>query len=219
MGRLTADELYRRLRILALRWHNDRGDSFESSVKMLSRSILRSSLRALPRTIARSRPRTPFPRFFQQSKPLNTLRFASGGPRPPRIIHYKYNPEEIQRAKPLVSEEQIRNGFRHPGTKLLFLALGSGGIIFYVSNLETVPVSGRRRFNCYSEESVEAEGQMLYKMIMQDNRQAILPEWDPRTRMVERVMRKLIPASGLEDVNVGLSRSMLEVIVADIGEI
>ena len=66
---------------------------------------------------------------------------------------------------------------------------------------------------------MEAEGQMLYKMIMQDNRQAILPEWDPRTRMVERVMRKLIPASGLEDVNVGLSRSMLEVIVADIGEI
>lgn len=52
---------------------------------------------------------------------------------------------------------------------------------------------------------MEAEGQMLYKMIMQDNRQAILPEWDPRTRMVERVMRKLIPASGLENVNVGLS--------------
>jgi metalloendopeptidase OMA1, mitochondrial len=66
---------------------------------------------------------------------------------------------------------------------------------------------------------VEAEGQMLYKMIMQDNRQAILPEWDPRTRMVERVMRKLIPSSGLENVNVGLSRSMLEVIVADIGGI
>jgi len=66
---------------------------------------------------------------------------------------------------------------------------------------------------------VEAEGQMLYKMIMQDNRQAILPEWDPRTRMVERVMRKLIPASGLENVNVRLSRSMLEVIVADIGVI
>jgi metalloendopeptidase OMA1, mitochondrial len=75
-------------------------------------------------------------------------------------------------------------------------------VVFYVSNLETVPVSGRRRFNCYSEESVEREGEMMYRMIMQDNRDAILPAWDPRTRMVERVMAKLIPASGLENVNV-----------------
>jgi hypothetical protein len=116
--------------------------------------------------------------------------------------HYRYNPDEVRRAKPLISEEQIRNGFTHPGTKLLFIVLGVGGVFFYVSNLETVPVSGRRRFNCYSEESVEAEGQMMYKMIMQDNRDSILPAWDPRTRMVERVMTKLIPASGLENVNV-----------------
>jgi metalloendopeptidase OMA1, mitochondrial len=169
---------------------------------MLSQNILRSSFRALPRTIPRPLPRTPFPRISQQPTPLHTPRFASQGPRSTRVKHYRYNPDEVQRAKPLISEEQIRNGFRHPGTKLLFLSVGAGGVIFYVSNLETVPVSGRRRFNCYSEASVEEEGKMMYKMIMHDNRDAILPSWDPRTRTVERVMEKLIPASGLEDANV-----------------
>jgi hypothetical protein len=116
--------------------------------------------------------------------------------------YYRYNPDEVRRAKPLISKEQIRNRFTRPRTKLLFIVLGVGGVYFYVSNLETVPVSKRRRFNCYSEESVEAEGQMMYKMIMQDNRDSILPAWDPRTKMVERVMTKLIPASGLENVKV-----------------
>jgi len=74
-------------------------------------------------------------------------------------------------------------------------------IIFYVSNLEEVPVSGRRRFNCYSDATVEAEGERLYKMIMEDNKNAILPSWDRRVQMVDRVMEKLIPASGLEHVN------------------
>jgi metalloendopeptidase OMA1, mitochondrial len=171
---------------------------------MLSRNILRSSLRALPRTIPRPLPRAPFPRTFQQPTPLAALRFASGGPRSPRIKHIRYNPDEVARARPLISEEQIRNGVRHPGTTLVAVVLFGGGVYFYVSNLETVPVSGRRRFNCYSEERVEEEGKMMYRMIMQQDQNSILPAWDPRTRMVERVMTKLIPASGLENVDVGL---------------
>ena len=171
------------------------------NLEMLSRSILRSAFRALPRTIPRPLPRTPFPRVFQEPTPLIVRRFASRGP---RIKHYRYNPEEVQRAKPLLTGEQIRNGFRHPGTKVLAVVVLGGGIYFYVSHLETVPVSGRRRFNCYSEDRVEEEGKMMYNMIMQQDRDAILPAWDPRTRMVQRVMNKLIPASGLEHVNVGL---------------
>lgn len=84
---------------------------------------------------------------------------------------------------------------------MIAVVLFSGGVYFYVSNLETVPVSGRRRFNCYSEERVKEEGKMMYRMIMQQDKDAILPAWDPRTRMVERVMTKLIPASGLEHVD------------------
>jgi metalloendopeptidase OMA1, mitochondrial len=87
---------------------------------------------------------------------------------------------------------------------LIAVVLFGGGVYFYVSNLETVLVSGRTRFNCCSEERVEKEGKMLYRMIMQQDMNAILPAWDPRTMMVERVMTKLIPASGLEHVDVGL---------------
>ncbi len=79
-------------------------------------------------------------------------------------------------------------------------------------------MSGRRRFNCYSEETVEAEGQRMYRMIMDESQNALLPAWDPRSRMVERVMAKLIPASGLEDVNVGLPGNfVLRMIMADSG--
>ena len=41
----------------------------------------------------------------------------------------------------------------------------------------------------------------MYRMIMQEATQAgaLLPEWDQRSRMVQRVMDRLIPASGLEN--------------------
>lgn len=42
----------------------------------------------------------------------------------------------------------------------------------------------------------------MYRMIMQEASQAsaLLPAWDKRSQMVQRVMDRLIPASGLEDV-------------------
>lgn len=64
-----------------------------------------------------------------------------------------------------------------------------------------MPVSGRRRFNCYSDATVEAEGMRAYHMIMQENRDAILPDWDRRTKLVRKVLSKLIPASGLENID------------------
>jgi len=79
--------------------------------------------------------------------------------------------------------------------------LTSGGIWFYVSNLEEVPVSHRRRFNIYRPEDVEGEGMRMYQQIMQEYRGAILPEWDRRTKMVHRVMKRLITANGLENVD------------------
>jgi hypothetical protein len=82
---------------------------------------------------------------------------------------------------------------------IAFIAVGSG-VIFYFSNLEEVPVSGRKRFNCYSDATVEAEGNRMYRMIMQENQDQILPSWDGRSKMVARVMDRLIPASGLANV-------------------
>lgn len=80
----------------------------------------------------------------------------------------------------------------------------AAALIFYFSNIQTVPVSGRRRFNCYSEKTVEQYADQQVKHILYEvERQGgtFLSERDPRTRMVKRVMERLIPVSGMEDAN------------------
>lgn len=75
-------------------------------------------------------------------------------------------------------------------------------MIFYFYNLETVPVSGRTRFNVYSRDRVRQISEWEYKRLLaslSDQNVAILPDWDPRTALVKRVMRRLIPYSGMQD--------------------
>lgn len=71
--------------------------------------------------------------------------------------------------------------------------------IFYFMNIETVPVSGRRRFNCFSEESAEEQGQMMYKQILNEEARMgrVLPRSDYRVKMVEKVLVRLIEAGNL----------------------
>jgi len=78
---------------------------------------------------------------------------------------------------------------------------GIGGFIggFYLYNLETVPVSGRRRFNIISPKYEQELGDQEYQQILRQYRGQILSEWDPRVRMVQRVMDRLIPVSGIAD--------------------
>lgn len=98
-------------------------------------------------------------------------------------------------------------GFRAlntPSTYTVVVVAVSGALIFYFSNLETVPVSGRTRFNVYSPESVKKAGEMEHKRLLWELEQKgvrLLPEWDPRTIRVKRVMARLIPFSGLQDEN------------------
>lgn len=78
----------------------------------------------------------------------------------------------------------------------------SGSVYFYFSNLETVPVSGRTRFNCSNRAEVLELAQMQYRQILYDLHQQgarILPDWDPRTVRVRQVMKRLIPFSGTAD--------------------
>lgn len=60
-------------------------------------------------------------------------------------------------------------------------------------------MSGRKRFNCFSEASAEAQGEMAYRQILeQEGRQGkILGDLDSRTRMVHRVMARLIEGGNL----------------------
>ena len=98
----------------------------------------------------------------------------------------------------------MRRVARSPRTGAVALVAAAAAFAFYFSNIQTVPVSGRRRFNCFSGGFVEAVGeQQVRRVIWEVEHQggSFLPEWDPRVRMVRRVMARLIPVSGMEDAN------------------
>jgi hypothetical protein len=75
---------------------------------------------------------------------------------------------------------------------------------FYFYNSQTVPVTGRRRFNFLSDSMVaRAHSKAAAQIIEQVRAQGghFLSEWDPRTILVRRVMKRLIPVSGMTDLN------------------
>ena len=88
--------------------------------------------------------------------------------------------------------------YTSPGFRYGVGALGAGGGFFYYTNLERVPVSGRLRFNCVPESFLEKRGQDGFQMIMQEFGSRVLPPHHPYSRLVNRVLQKLIPASGLD---------------------
>ncbi|APA11626.1 hypothetical protein sscle_08g063960 [Sclerotinia sclerotiorum 1980 UF-70] len=171
---------------------------------MISRSILRSS--PLRNTILRSANKSPLP-FTQNKIPgwphiLTSLNPPSSrGYQGRRQKYYRFDPNEARNARPLISDEHIKNFSKHPALHSFILILLAGGVVVYISNIEDVPVSGRRRFNIYSPQDMEREGQIAYRQILQQYRGHILPDWDKRSMMVQRVMSRLIPASGIDDVN------------------
>ncbi|KAF3760724.1 hypothetical protein M406DRAFT_25840, partial [Cryphonectria parasitica EP155] len=105
----------------------------------------------------------------------------------------------LRTAKPLLSSTpgQI---IRSPRTHTVIVVSVALALGFYWYNLEVVPVSGRRRFNCYSEATVRELGAMQYKHVLYEMEQQggrFLPDRDARVRMVQRVMARLIPVSGM----------------------
>ncbi|KAF7122702.1 hypothetical protein CNMCM5793_000812 [Aspergillus hiratsukae] len=71
-----------------------------------------------------------------------------------------------------------------------------GGI--YASNVETVEMTGRRRFNCVSSNQELKMGQQSYEEVLRSTRGKVLPESHPLTIMVNRVLRRLIPQAPIE---------------------
>lgn len=167
---------------------------------MFARIMLQSTRRAALLNVRWSSPilqtaTIPQPLFFSTKPQLLRRDWQTPQPRS------RYTREDIENAKPLVTSEDFKSFVQSPQTRWVALLLGSGAIIFYYSNLEKVPVSGRQRFNCYSDRRVEAEALMDYNALMRQLEGAILPAWDPRSKMVARVMKRLIPASGFTDAD------------------
>ena len=74
---------------------------------------------------------------------------------------------------------------------------GAGAAIFVAYNIERVPISGRLRFNCVTENYERRMSYSTYQLIMAQYGRRILPPDHPDSRMVQKVMDRLIPASGL----------------------
>lgn len=95
--------------------------------------------------------------------------------------------------------QQLRDLWRtSPSFRYKLGAVGLGGGAFYVYNLERVPVSGRLRFNCIPASFEEQMGQQLYQQVMREYGGKVLPASHPESRMVRRVLERLVPHSGLE---------------------
>ncbi|KAM7217919.1 Peptidase family M48 domain containing protein [Rhypophila decipiens] len=146
--------------------------------------------------------------------PPSLLRLVQYQRLPPKKIaskiqtrNYEFRPSQydpdgsrLRDAKPLLTKSNLGRVARSPSTHIITLLAIAGAFIFYFSNLETVPVSGRTRFNVYSADSVRKMSDMQYKMLLYEferNNIRILGDFDPRTQRVRRVMKKLIPFSGM----------------------
>ncbi|KAI0973865.1 peptidase family M48-domain-containing protein [Xylaria arbuscula] len=161
--------------------------------------------------------RAPFPRIFSSpstaAHPLRRL--APPASRPQRSFSHtarrrndwrdprRPDPsDELRRAKPLFTSEGLSRFIRSPSLHTVIVVSVAGAVAFYFMNIQTVPVSGRRRFNCYSEAKVRATGEAQAKRIEWEVERAggrFLDDWDWRTLLVKKIMRRLIPVSGMED--------------------
>jgi hypothetical protein len=77
---------------------------------------------------------------------------------------------------------------------------GAAGL-FYYSNLETVPMSGRTRFNVLSPAYEREMGRSSYSAIINEFNGHILPGFAPEALRVRRVLARLVEGLGKLDGN------------------
>ncbi|PYH96758.1 putative mitochondrial inner membrane metallopeptidase Oma1 [Aspergillus ellipticus CBS 707.79] len=72
---------------------------------------------------------------------------------------------------------------------------------FYVYNIETVEMTGRRRFNCIPASWELRMGETTYAQTLQQVRGKILPDYHPLTIHVSQVLARLIPEAPIDGAN------------------
>jgi predicted Zn-dependent protease len=75
-----------------------------------------------------------------------------------------------------------------------------GGTAYYVTHLEKVELTGRRRFMNVSPQTETAAAEETYQAILQQFGNKMLPASHPSARMVNTVAKRLIRVSGLKDL-------------------
>jgi predicted Zn-dependent protease len=115
--------------------------------------------------------------------------------------------DRLRRARPLVPNgiaERVMNSGRDRTSRSVVVVLVAAAMLFYYVNSELVPVTGRRRFNFLPDWVVRWKHRRAAADIVREIEQQggwVLPERDWRTRKVERVMSRLIPVSGMADLD------------------
>jgi hypothetical protein len=95
---------------------------------------------------------------------------------------------------------QVRYQFSNNPTfryGVVFVVGGLGG--FYIYNLEEVPITHRRRFNCMPPGWDKGAGDQMQKQVLSQYQGKVLPASDKRVLLVAKVLNRLIPASGMPD--------------------
>jgi hypothetical protein len=158
----------------------------------------------------RIRPRTlPRPSFHPRASANNNVPFRTY-----QKLPFGRNNQQYQRFS---ARSGIASFFTNWAQKPTFYrdigVITAGGGAVYVLNLEEVPVSGRRRFNFIPAKVEEALGESTVAEIQQQYAGRFLDEDDPRSRMVKRVLERLLPFAFKEGH--GLSEMNWEVHVID----
>ncbi|KAF4982882.1 hypothetical protein FZEAL_1578 [Fusarium zealandicum] len=128
----------------------------------------------------------------------------------PRLSQHQQgrNPyQRLRQALPPVSSHMVRR-LAYAGSdrnqRLFILATVLSAVGFYLYNSQTVPVTGRRRFNYLSDAVVTrwyagAAAEIVQGIQAQGGH--LLSDQDPRTIIVRRVMERLIRVSGMKDLD------------------
>ena len=162
------------------------------SFRPLFRWFSRSTSRAIPHLRSTPIRNAPSP-FLSRLKPPHQTRFASynyqrfdGGPGKKQQTWS--NIGSVYRA------QYIWRNYRNP-----ILVIVGGGGVFYIANLEQVPLTGRYRFNVVSPATEKQISESQYEQILQEFQGKILPENHPYTEMTARIVERMLPASGLQN--------------------
>lgn len=162
-----------------------------TTISLLTPPNRQPSLPSLRRPFSHSLPRA------RQRDP----RQQQGGP-----PGYDYDPllgdpwyyYRLRKAKPLFGGRTVRQVLRAPTTRAIIASSVAAALLFYWWNIEVVPVSGRRRFNCFSDDKVRELGDARRRQVLDTLEQkgrGFLPPDDRRVRMVHRVMARLMPVA------------------------
>lgn len=74
------------------------------------------------------------------------------------------------------------------------MVVGGGGLAFgwyYTSHLETVPISGRRRFNDVSEAQERFLGDQAFKEVLREHQGRFLPSFHPSVASIRNVAARI----------------------------